>query len=275
MLKGKFEKLIDVQVLLRLCLFIDVLSAAKKFSLVTQNSDIDIIFIVDSIESAKQNYEIGNLKQMQKTCLLCQHWSLSLMLSKVTKRESHHTKGRNWNITQERNSIWETTEFTWCDPFCCVMKRGIVMFIPKQEIIMPLAMVTKFCLMFAKSWIQLFGHRWQKMKVRMIKSYQSNLLRSTIFLKDSRPCLFLNPSLAIPYKLASLMLFNTPTVILTLKTLSPCHWSKICTLGKDRKSWHGIKILIELCLCTPFSNATFERFFSHLKVAKMELESRL
>ena len=73
MLKGKFEKLIDVQVLLRLCLFIGVLSAAKKFSLVTQNSDIDIIFIVDSIESAKRNYEIGNLKQMQKTCLLCQH----------------------------------------------------------------------------------------------------------------------------------------------------------------------------------------------------------
>ena len=36
-----------------------------------------------------------------------------------------------------------------------------------------------------------------------------------------------------------------------------------------------IMILIELCLCTPFSNATFERFCSHLKVVKMELRSRL
>ena len=76
------------------------------------------------------------------------------------------------------------------------------------------------------------------MKARMIKSYQSNLLRSTVFLKDSRPCLFLNPSLAIPYKLASLILFDTPTVILTLKTLNPCHfgrkfarWEKIGSLG--------------------------------------------
>ena len=52
-------------------------------------------------------------------------------------------------------------------------------------------------------------------------------------------------------------------------------WSKICTLGKDRESWHDIMILIELCLCTPFSNATLERFLSHLKVVKIELRSRL
>ena len=70
------------------------------------------------------------------------------------------------------------------------------------------------------------------------QSYHSNLLRSTIFLKDSRPCLFLNSSLAIPYKLVSLTFFDTPTLILTLKTLSPCHfgrkfarWEKIRSLG--------------------------------------------
>ena len=34
-------------------------------------------------------------------------------------------------------------------------------------------------------------------------------------------------------------------------------------------------ILIKLCLCTPFSNATLERFFSHLKVVKTELRSSL
>ena len=34
-------------------------------------------------------------------------------------------------------------------------------------------------------------------------------------------------------------------------------------------------ILTELCLCLPFSNATLERFFSHLEVVKTELRSRL
>ena len=52
-------------------------------------------------------------------------------------------------------------------------------------------------------------------------------------------------------------------------------WSKICSLGKDRESWYDIMILTELCLCLPFSNATLERFFSHLEVVKTELRSRL
>ena len=58
MLKGKFQKLIDAKVLLQSCLFVDVLSAAKQFILVTPKSDIDIISIVaivDSIESTKRN----------------------------------------------------------------------------------------------------------------------------------------------------------------------------------------------------------------------------
>ena len=42
---------------LRSCLSVDVLSAAKQFSLVTQKSDIDIISIVDSIERTKRNYK--------------------------------------------------------------------------------------------------------------------------------------------------------------------------------------------------------------------------
>ena len=56
-LKGKFEKLIDAKVLLQSGLFVNVLSAAKQFSLVTQKSDIDTISIVDSVESTKRNYE--------------------------------------------------------------------------------------------------------------------------------------------------------------------------------------------------------------------------
>ena len=52
-------------------------------------------------------------------------------------------------------------------------------------------------------------------------------------------------------------------------------WSKICSLGKDRESWYDIMILIELCLCTPFSNATLKRFFTYLKVVKTELRPRL
>ena len=63
-LKGKLEKLMDAKVLLRSCLFLNVLSAAKQFSLVTQRSEIDIILTRSFL---------GNLMQMQKTYSLCQH----------------------------------------------------------------------------------------------------------------------------------------------------------------------------------------------------------
>ena len=56
-LRGKFEKLIDAKVLLHSEFFSDILSAAKAFSLITQKSDINIIAIVDNVESTKWGYE--------------------------------------------------------------------------------------------------------------------------------------------------------------------------------------------------------------------------
>ena len=44
-------------------------------------------------------------------------------------------------------------------------------------------------------------------------------------------------------------------------------WSKLFIIGKNKEHWKDM-LLLELCLCTPFSNATLERFFSHFKVVK-------
>ena len=52
-------------------------------------------------------------------------------------------------------------------------------------------------------------------------------------------------------------------------------WCKICLGNKDKESWYDIILLVELCLSTPLSNATLERFFSYLKVVKTEIRSRL
>ena len=52
-------------------------------------------------------------------------------------------------------------------------------------------------------------------------------------------------------------------------------WPKLCRLGKERENWKPIILLIKLCRCIPFSNATLERFFSHFKFSKTEIRSRL
>ena len=56
-LEGKFSKLVDAKVLLRSALFIDILAEAKKFSLITQKSNINIVEVVDYVETTKSNYE--------------------------------------------------------------------------------------------------------------------------------------------------------------------------------------------------------------------------
>ena len=47
-----------------------------------------------------------------------------------------------------------------------------------------------------------------------------------------------------------------------------------CLLGEIsstvKTDWKGLMLIIELCLCVPFSNATLERFFSHMKLVKNE-----
>ena len=52
-------------------------------------------------------------------------------------------------------------------------------------------------------------------------------------------------------------------------------WPKLCRLGKEREDWKSIMLLIELCRCTTFSNATLEKFFSHFKFIKIEIRPRL
>ena len=53
-LQGKFLKLMNAKCLLRYALFTGVLAEATHFSLVTQEQNIDIIHIVDSVENMKQ-----------------------------------------------------------------------------------------------------------------------------------------------------------------------------------------------------------------------------
>ena len=52
-------------------------------------------------------------------------------------------------------------------------------------------------------------------------------------------------------------------------------WGKIHELGKEKESWKPALIFIKLCLCSPFSNATPERFFSHVNFVRSDIRSRL
>ena len=51
-------------------------------------------------------------------------------------------------------------------------------------------------------------------------------------------------------------------------------WRKI-KVGEFTNNYKNILLLIKLCLCTPYSNATIERFFSYMKVVKNDWRNRV
>ena len=52
-------------------------------------------------------------------------------------------------------------------------------------------------------------------------------------------------------------------------------WSKLMIIGKNKPSWKGASLIVEICLCASFSNATLERFFSPMNIIKFKTRNRL
>ena len=96
-------------------------------------------------------------------------------------------------------------------------------------------------------------------------------MQTTAFLNDSNSFSFLSLLRASRYKVNMQISYTMPIFAVDKMNL----WSKICLGNKEKGFWHDIILLVELCLCTPFSNVTLERIFSHLKVVKTEIRSRL
>ena len=52
-------------------------------------------------------------------------------------------------------------------------------------------------------------------------------------------------------------------------------WSKILSLAGEHIFWKPTTLIIEICLCAPFSNASLERLFSQMILIKTTLRNRL
>ena len=52
-------------------------------------------------------------------------------------------------------------------------------------------------------------------------------------------------------------------------------WSKILSLADEHIFWNPTTLIIEICVCVPFSNASLERLFSKMNLIKTSLCNRL
>ena len=69
------------------------------------------------------------------------------------------------------------------------------------------------------------------------------------------------------------------TAYFPVQTMDPAElWKNVFLLKKhdnDKEDWSLTLLIVEICLCAPYSNAALERFFSLLKYVKSTIRSRL
>ena len=97
-LEGKFNKLIDAKVLLYCALFTDILAEANKFNLITQKSDINIIDILDLVESNKNNYECLFRK-------LCKNYDLVFLLPTLNLIDAVESNNEDGDVLHQDQNV--------------------------------------------------------------------------------------------------------------------------------------------------------------------------
>ena len=107
-LQGKFTKLINANFLLRCGLFTDVLAEAKHFSLITQDQNIDIIHLLDSVENTKHNYERLLKKLRENPAYVFQLPTVKLVTEEIESNDEYAEpmyQNKKYSFTPEKNTL--------------------------------------------------------------------------------------------------------------------------------------------------------------------------
>ena len=280
-LQGKFTKLINATFLLGCALFTDVLAEAKHFSLITQGQNIDIICILDSIENTKHNYERLLKKLLKDPAYVFQLPAVKLVTEEI---ESNDEDGDPMYQNQKVEFYSREKRFIE-DHIVQIVERVVSCFekrygnlysnleetsinIPSDDgdrIVFEVCRIlnckvwpnvtddsdtaTQYCLQLA-ALITVFN---QYKDIDVMKCYTEDDVLSSFLA-------------ALRYTHRYFNTFN----------INPIEfWSKILSLADEHIFWKPTTLIIEICLCAPFSNASLERLFSQMNLIKTALRKRL
>lgn len=83
--QGKLNKFLDAKVLLRSAFFTDVLAEAKQFSLVSQKKNINMIKMLESVETTKSNYQRLLSKDKKDSAFIFELPNLKLVMDSISE----------------------------------------------------------------------------------------------------------------------------------------------------------------------------------------------
>ena len=270
-LHGKFTKLINAKFLLRCALFTDVLAKAKHFSLITQEQNIDII----------HNNECLLKKLRKNPAYVFQLPTVKLVTEEI---ESNDEDGEP--LYQNQKAQFYSTEKRFIENHIVQIIERVVSCFEKCY--------GNLYSDLEETSINIPSDDSDRIIFDVCRILNCNVWPNVTDDSDTATHYSLQLAALITvfnqYKDIDVMKCYTEDDVLSsfLAVLRYAHqyfntsninpidfWSKILSLADEHIFWKPTTLIIEICLCVPFSNASLERLFSQMNLIKTTLRNRL
>ena len=281
-LEGKQKLLTDASILLRSALFRDLLDSAKIFSLSSQKEDLNLIVMVDRLDDMIFSYElmkrgfskkpesVYNLPHVDKVLkdVVCEH-------DKNGKKVYKYQDIKLDYFEREKSSLANNVE-SYVDLILDAIKERFGGISEDDQDLegAPTAgdmfLRDICCIIDSRKWILPGSVLPSAENIELC--FEKNLCCiERVFTQFEMILSKVNPSINI----ASVQQEYSRIIFFCLQNFqthlhSPYKlWQYLYQL-RDDKDWQNIFTLIELCMCSPCSNAALERFFSQMRMVKTD-----
>lgn len=287
-LSGKVKKLKSAALLLRSAVFVDLLDSARKFSLVSQQKDVNILLVVDKLDDTILHYQLLFKKLKKDVNFVFELPTVKSVLSKIDGDGCYqgvtltHTVQAKASlpgiVTKSVENILAclTERYGLLTPRSFETEKDEMIELVTRELRDGDAVLHDVCkVLRTTAWVMPNGNLTLD-NLSILFAEQVNSLKQ-IF--DRYQDLILNSNKSVSYTLLEdqylrLVKYTSDCMGIQVATLSPLDmWQVLRRIKKDEFS--ELFLLVELCFCAPFSNATLERFFNHMSLVKTDWRNRL
>jgi hypothetical protein len=271
--KGKLDKMLNAQILLRSAFLKDVLAPAKAFSLVTQKQDPNVMEIVDAVEKTRRDYKklLRKFKEDQSNV-----FELPTLKTVLRDIEESIEKDGEPMYQGQRLTYYARQKQYIADHCVCLVEAIIKCYDDRYWFDGndgEKSSTTNDHLIFDICKV-LNSSAWPKLPID--DSDDENILKiqmesvTNVYQQFSAMDVFENVDIASVLD-GYVEIVRFCQRYMNYETSDQVElWHKVLLHSKNKPDWFGICLIIEICLGTPCSNATLERFFNHLKIIKTD-----
>lgn len=283
-LEGKRRQLVNAEVILKCCVFVDLLDSAKKFSLASQFKDTDILMLVERIDDMKSTYQRFAHKFRKSPESVLTMPTIKKVLDRVEKDEDgdYIYQGIRLNYFEKAKQIIINNILSYVESILKCIGQRFGVFCGDDNTIDDIderilrgdkVLHDVVRTVDNRNWIipdddeAVNADNYLLIQMKSIEVIYEQYKTA---LHAAKPDISLD-DLKSEYKKVVLFARNNVNHVM----IHPKQFWQFVNQRKENRGWENILILIELCWCAPFTNAHLERFFSQMKIVKTDWRNRL